>query len=455
MNPPDFSDPSSLYVPIIIYTMIVVMCYISFYQEREARRVVRGFQNLLPSQCVVIRDAAETTIDAESLVVGDVVRVRSGMRLPADVRMILCTQLRLETSSITGESEPVEFQAEAVDERVNVFESRNVAFNGAYCVDGDGVGVVIRRGADTVIGHIAALTTEQEAKESHLEWEIKHFVKFLTAITVAIGLLAFAVGSFNAHWHHAAILLATSFSVCVLGMIPEGMPATVTSCLTLVARRMARRNVYLKKLDIVEALGCASIIASDKTGTLTKNMMTVTDVWYCDEYITDLPDYIDYSNNHSNNIEQPPREQQGRKLSTYARSRTINVRTISRVSSPLSELLTAMTVCNTAKFDESSPKAMRKKAGLVLPTEQIQMTKSTRRRKMIEEIQGKRAIGAPSEVALIKYAEQLINVHEFRKRHDVSWWGLLNFYYLPMLYNCIVCRWYSRSLSTRSASSTQ
>ncbi|KAI1723202.1 e1-E2 ATPase domain-containing protein [Ditylenchus destructor] len=396
----DTSDMTGLWVTIILYVMIVVMCFISFYQEREARKVVRGFQNLLPSSCSVIRDGNETVIGAEDLVVGDIVKLKSGTKVPADIRVLHCTQLKLETSSITGESEPVEYQFEAVAENVNIFDARNVAFNGSYCVDGDGVGVVIKTATDTIIGQIA------------------------------IGLSVFVIGGLVHKWDNIVLLLATSFAVCSVSMIPEGMPATVTSILTLVARRLARKNVYLKRLDIVEALGSANIIASDKTGTLTKNEMTVTDVWYSNEYVTDISEH------------------------RTGHHRTMTVKTISRVEAPLSDLLVAMTICNTASFDESNDpkKGNNNKEGKVrinMPTldengelskEAVQNTVNRyntvgrgvqdtygrgvqntiqRRRKRIEQIQGKQAVGAPSEVALIKYAEQLINVHDFRKRYNV------------------------------------
>jgi sodium/potassium-transporting ATPase subunit alpha len=178
-------------------------------QEREARRVVRGFQNLLPQECVVIRDGAETTLPAESLVVGDLVRIKSGIKLPADVRLLSCTQLKLESSSITGESEPVDYQSEPVAETVPIFESHNVAFNGSYCVEGDGMGVVIRTGTDTVIGQIAALTTDQKSNESHLEHEIKLFVKFLTILSIIIGLAVFLIGGFTTY---LAQILTTDFA---------------------------------------------------------------------------------------------------------------------------------------------------------------------------------------------------------------------------------------------------
>lgn len=125
------------------------------------------------------------------------------------------------------------------------------------------------------------MTTQQSNKGSRLEYQIKVFVKFLTVVAFVVGLIAFVVGGFNVHWAKDKIipLLVTAFTVCAVAVIPEGLPATITSILTLVARRLASKNVYLKRLDIVEALGSAQIIASDKTGTLTKNEMVVTDLW--------------------------------------------------------------------------------------------------------------------------------------------------------------------------------
>lgn len=111
---------------------------------------MRGFQNLLPTYCLVIRDGKECTISAEELVVGDLVFIRSGARVPADVRLLYCNGLKLETSSITGEAEPIEFTYEPAPEFISVFESHNVAFNGSFCIDGEGLGVVVRVADNTV-----------------------------------------------------------------------------------------------------------------------------------------------------------------------------------------------------------------------------------------------------------------------------------------------------------------
>ncbi|KAI1704572.1 e1-E2 ATPase domain-containing protein [Ditylenchus destructor] len=410
----DTSDMTGLWVAAILYGMIVVMCFISFWQEREARKVVRGFQNLLPLSCTVVRDGNETNISAENLVVGDIVKIKSGTRVPADIRVLQCTQLKLETSSITGESEPVEYQYEHVSEDVGIFEARNVAFNGSYCINGDGVGVVIKTATQTIIGQIANMTTNQKEKKSRLERQIKIFVKFLTVLAITVGSCVFLIGGFVHKWDDVIILLATSFAVCSVGMIPEGMPATLTSILTLVARRLAKKHVYLKRLDIVEALGSANIIASDKTGTLTKNEMVVTDVWYSNEHVTDITQHIN--------------------------SNTMVSDTISHVNSPISDLLIAMTVCNTATFDEAAGSALKNSSVRIDMTDghsarDRQSRKGTvkerinrrssqpntmqRRRSQIERIRNKIAIGAPSEVALIKYAEHLVSVHDFRKRYDI------------------------------------
>ncbi|KAI6242092.1 Cation-ATPase-N domain-containing protein [Aphelenchoides fujianensis] len=427
----DPSDPTTLYVCIILYVMIVVMCTLSWWQEREARKVIRGFENLLPINTGVIRDGNETTVTADQLVVGDIIKIKSGTRVPADARVLVCSELKLETSAITGEAEPVETHAQAVKEDVIIFDAHNVAFNGSMCVDGDGIGLVIKTATDTIIGQIAVMTTQQSDKKSRLEYQIKVFVKFLTVLAFAIGVIAFVVGGLNQHWNKIVKLLVTSFTVCALAMIPEGLPATVTSILTLVARRLASKNVYIKRLDIVEALGSANIIASDKTGTLTKNDMTVTDVWYSNEFVTDIPEH-----------------------KIIGSQRTMTVKTISKVEHPMSDLLIAMTICNTASFDDSKMPESERNAVVSLRSDKrsvrinmpsISENKSTnhtvssmsgqnassnnntisqstiqrRRRRRIEMVQGMRAHGAPSEVAMIKYAEQLINVHDFRRRYNV------------------------------------
>uniref|UniRef100_A0A914EHQ3 Cation-transporting P-type ATPase N-terminal domain-containing protein n=1 Tax=Acrobeloides nanus TaxID=290746 RepID=A0A914EHQ3_9BILA len=140
------TDQSDLWVAIIIIITINGFCFISFYQERKAIKAVSGFKNLLPEASVTVRDGTEASIPAADLVVGDIIRIKNGSRVPADARILQCSQLKLETSAITGEAEPIDHTSDPAPENVNIFDAKNVAFNGSLCVDGDGVGIVIRTG---------------------------------------------------------------------------------------------------------------------------------------------------------------------------------------------------------------------------------------------------------------------------------------------------------------------
>uniref|UniRef100_A0A914Y8K4 P-type ATPase A domain-containing protein n=1 Tax=Panagrolaimus superbus TaxID=310955 RepID=A0A914Y8K4_9BILA len=140
-----------------------------------------------------------------------------------ELLIFYCSQLKLETSSITGESEPVEYQIEAVEESVTIFESHNVAFDGSLCVDGEGVGVVIRTGTSTIIGQIADMTTGQPVNKSRIEVQLVRFVVFLIFAATALGLIVFIIGGFVHRWVNVISLLCTAFLVCGIGMVPTGM----------------------------------------------------------------------------------------------------------------------------------------------------------------------------------------------------------------------------------------
>uniref|UniRef100_A0AC34F342 Cation-transporting P-type ATPase N-terminal domain-containing protein n=1 Tax=Panagrolaimus sp. ES5 TaxID=591445 RepID=A0AC34F342_9BILA len=384
-NPKELSQ---LWVTIIIFVMIFGMCCISFMHEREARKVVAGFQNLLPESCVVIRDGREQAMSAEELVNGDIIIIKNGTRVPADARVIYCSQLKLETSSITGESEPVEYQWEAVNEETSIFEARNVAFNGSLCVDGEGVAVVIRTGTKTVIGQIADMTTGQLANKSRLEIQLLRYVIFLIFAATVLGLAVFIAGGFVHKWKNVIELLCNGFLVCAIGMVPVGMPATVTSIIALVAKRLAKKNVFLKRLDIVEALGSVNIIASDKTGTLTKNVMTVTDIWYFDQFVNGKPD----------------------------RQTTITPGQKSHLDnfvSPVRDILELMSVCNASKFLDEEDYSEKRTSIDIEPKFQTSLD--------IEKAatQQKAASGAPSEVAMIRYTDDLIDIDAARQDHDI------------------------------------
>merc|ERR1711970_1607497 len=209
------------------------------------------------------------------LVLGDVVSVKGGDRIPADLRIIQSANMKVDNSSLTGESEPQ--SRDAADSTVTVLEARNIAFFSTNCVEGSARGIVIRCGDNTVMGRIAALAANVDSGDSPIAQEIEHFIHIITGVAVFLGvtffILAFVLGY---HWLDAVI-----FPIgIIVANDPEGLLATVTVCLTLTAKRMAAKNCLVKNLEAVETLGSTSTICSDKTGTLTQNRMTVAHMWF-------------------------------------------------------------------------------------------------------------------------------------------------------------------------------
>ncbi|KAH7678462.1 CRE-CATP-3 protein, partial [Aphelenchoides avenae] len=382
----NMKDVINLYVALILYAMIFIMCTLSWYQQMKARKVVSGFKRLLADSSQVLRDGKEVTVNAKEIVLGDIIIMKAGSRVPADVRIIHCTGLKLEAASITGESEPNDYQAEQVPEGVTIFDAHNVAFNGSLCVEGEGIGVVIRVASNTVIGQIAELTNLQSGKQksSRLEQQILRYIHFLCISILTVSITVFFVGNIVNNWRDPMSLLTNGFLVIATGMVPCGLPATVTSILTLIARKLAGKNVYLKKLDVVEALGQVGIIASDKTGTLTKNQMTVTDLWYYDESIAGLP------------TSKPAAE--GKKSAE-------------NYDSPVSDILTCMAVCTSCR----------------LPS-QITITQRSRKRVIDEGLvengdvvdpNARNFTGTPSEVAIINYADRVVDITRISDSYDI------------------------------------
>ncbi|KAH7704171.1 P-type ATPase [Aphelenchoides avenae] len=381
-------DPTTvmnLYIAIIILAMVVSMCTLSWWQEREARRIIRGFEKLLPPIAIVVRNGSTVTVPATQIVVGDIVKIRIGMRVCADTRMLWCSHLKLETSSITGESNPVEYQSDAIAASTSIFEARNIAFNGSLCVDGDGVGVVIRTGANTIISQIANLTNQDKKTPNRLQKQTNNFLKFLLIVWPVMGLVMFVIGGFNDRWANISLMISSSFLVCAIAFIPEGMPATITTIMTVVARRLAKKHVYVKRLDIVEALGSCNIIASDKTGTLTKNLMTVTDLWYQDEFISGWP-------------------------TGYKRSVIQKSSAKPQQAHPLVEILNVMSVCNSSEFVD---------ANLATAKVMLSYTRNTSTVQRLKRWKMQVARGTPSDIAMLKYADELVDVLELRKQYPV------------------------------------
>jgi sodium/potassium-transporting ATPase subunit alpha len=271
----DTSVLINLYLTLILFLVVLVTCLLSFWQERKSAHVMASFRSMLPPDASVVRDGEPRLVPAAELVVGDVVRLTPGVKVPADLRLIAVRGLRVENASLTGESQPVQCAVECTDNAP--LETRNLVFNSSLVITGDALGVVVRTGDRTVIGSIAKLATRTQQAQTTLQREVSHFVRVISVGAVVMGVVFFIVGV--ARGQPWLSVFVNGFLTILVANVPQGLPATVTSLLSLSAARLRKRNMWIKRLDSVETLGSVSLIASDKTGTLTKNELTVVDVW--------------------------------------------------------------------------------------------------------------------------------------------------------------------------------
>jgi sodium/potassium-transporting ATPase subunit alpha len=233
---------------------------------------------MIPPSCRVVRDGTISTIPAAELVKGDVVLMRVGDKTPADLIIFAATDLKLDNSSLTGESEPQERLPLPNGSKSRPVEAENLAFNSTLVVNGEGWGVVARTGDHTLIGQIAALTGGETGNQSPLSVEIGRFVMLVSSIAILFAIVFFVVGITTAYKGKAAQTVTFAVSILV-AFVPEGLPSVVTLLLSIAAKRMAKQNVLVKDLQGVETLGSLTLLATDKTGTLTRNQMTVTNLW--------------------------------------------------------------------------------------------------------------------------------------------------------------------------------
>ena len=238
---------------------------------------MESFKNLVPQFALALRDGEKVEIKADQLTLGDIIFVKFGDRVPADVRVTEAMGFKVDNSSLTGESEPQARSPENTHE--NPLETKNLAFFSTNAVEGTCTGIVVNIGDNTVMGRIAGLASGLETGDTPIAKEIAHFIHLITGVAVFLGvsffIIAFILGY---HWLDAVIFLIG----IIVANVPEGLLATVTVCLTLTAKRMASKNCLVKNLEAVETLGSTSTICSDKTGTLTQNRMTVAHMWFDD-----------------------------------------------------------------------------------------------------------------------------------------------------------------------------
>lgn len=276
-------DITNLYLGIVLFVVVFLTGYGQYHEERKAFKIIDSFSLMLAKTCTVLRDGHQQTIEVEELVPGDLVLVKDGDKVPADMVLLLCRGLKTECASLTGESEPISCSDQVSVKGTRLIECKNMIFNSSLCFDGMAIGLVVRTGDKTAIGTIAKLASDTELGESTLQKEIRVFVGLIAIVAVTMASIFFTASVFlqGAKTSTEIIkLFVNGFLIIIVANVPQGLPSTVISLLSLAARNMAQRSVLVKRLDCVETLGSTSIICSDKTGTLTKNEMTVTDIWY-------------------------------------------------------------------------------------------------------------------------------------------------------------------------------
>jgi sodium/potassium-transporting ATPase subunit alpha len=273
-------DPGSLALAIALVVVTLINVATTVFQDRSSSAVMKSIQKLMSAYSTVVRDGTPQQVPSAELVPGDVVNLALGDRVPADLRIISSAGLRVDQSILTGESEPVPLRTKCTSD--NYLESKNITFCGASVVEGSGSGIVVATGNSTMMGSIAAKASKGKTKATYLSYEIRRLIIIIGCLCLFISASCFiAYVAWLQKKHKGFISWSGIVGICLglmIGCFPVGLPLCVTATLLIVAKRMAKANVLVKDLTIIETLGSVNMIASDKTGTLTQNDMSVVEV---------------------------------------------------------------------------------------------------------------------------------------------------------------------------------
>ncbi len=260
----------------VIFTIVIVNAVIGIVQEKKAQSSLEALRNMSSPAARVLRQGEESIVPSGELVTGDIVMLSDGDMVPADLRLIDSANLKVQEASLTGESLPSEKDAgDILPKDCPLGDRSNMVYTSAIVTYGRGTGVVVATGMDTEVGNIAGMLDDQDATDTPLKRKLNAVGKTLTVVGLIVCALIFAIGAL---YHRPLIpqfLVAISLAISI---IPEGLPATATIVMALGVQRMAKKNALIRRLPAVETLGSATVICSDKTGTLTLNKMTVTHI---------------------------------------------------------------------------------------------------------------------------------------------------------------------------------
>lgn len=269
---------------VTIMAILIVNAILGFIQEYKAERSMESLRSLTAPEARVLREGNEEKIPAADLVPGDIVLLEAGDRIPADIRWIQAVNLQVEESALTGESHPVNKRiTPLLDELLPMADRQNMGYMGTVVVNGRGAGVVVATGMETEMGVIAGMIQSVEDEETPLQKRLAQLGKWLVIISLVVCIVVVLTGIWRGEGFYKMFFAGVSLAVAA---IPEGLPAIVTVALAIGVQRMVKRQAIIRKLPAVETLGCATVICSDKTGTLTQNEMTVRQIYSDGRLIT-------------------------------------------------------------------------------------------------------------------------------------------------------------------------
>ncbi len=278
-------NPKEFFEPMLIVLIVILNAVMGVMQEAKAEKALDALKSMSAPHARVIRDGVETVIGAAELVPGDIILLEAGDFVPADARLLSSTGLKSEESALTGESVPSEKDAdEPVNADAPLGDRRNMVFTGCSVTYGNAAAVVTATGMDTEMGKIANLLNSEEESMTPLQQKLAQLGKYLGMIALAACAVIFIIGIFNEIPVMEIFMTAVSLAVSA---IPEGLPAIVTVVLSIGVQRMVKKNALIRRLPAVETLGSASVICSDKTGTLTQNRMTLVRAYLDDGHVSE------------------------------------------------------------------------------------------------------------------------------------------------------------------------
>lgn len=268
----DYLQPGAgnFYIAVALLLVVLLNALFSYIQQHVSDRIMESFRNMLPPMIAVLRDGEVSRIEARLLVPGDVILLEEGDRVPADGRLIEVNQLKVDHSSLTGESEPQLRNLACTHDKL--LESRNMVFSGTLVQSGNGRALIYGTGMNTQIGRIVQLTKEIVSIETPIRKELRHFIRIISSIAITLGVLFFMLSILLGKPFIGSLIFAIGI---IVANVPEGLLPTVTLALTMASKRMAKKNALIRNLEAVETLGSTTVICTDKTGTITQNRMKV------------------------------------------------------------------------------------------------------------------------------------------------------------------------------------